>query len=163
MNAKPEQGGRSTGIKRYIPILDWLPLYDRSWLNLDAIAGLTLWGLLVPESMAYAGLAGLPPQAGLYTLVVSLFVYGLFGSSGHLSVAPTSATAVLLASSVAAAVALAAVDASDPKTYVTYAAGFVLVVALVFLVVGAKLGFITGFDRNCGRGVRVNESRGRQR
>jgi high affinity sulfate transporter 1 len=134
------------GIKRYVPILGWLPLYDRSWLTFDAIAGLTLWGLLVPESMAYAGLAGLPPQAGLYTLVVSLLVYGLFGSSRHLSVGPTSATAVLLASSVAAAVAVAAVDASDVKTYVTYAAAFVLVVALVFLVAGfAKLGFITQF------------------
>ena len=137
---------KPTGIKRYIPILAWLPLYDRSWLGFDAIAGLTLWGLLVPESMAYAGLAGLPPQAGLYTLVVSLLVYGLFGTSRHLSVGPTSATAVLLASSVAAAVALAAVDASDVTTYVTYAAAFVLVVALVFLVAGfAKLGFVTQF------------------
>jgi high affinity sulfate transporter 1 len=146
MSAQPAQTGKPTGIKRYLPILAWLPLYDRSWLSLDVIAGLTLWGLVVPESMAYAGIAGLPPQAGLYTLVVALLVYALFGTSRHLSVGPTSATAVLLASSVAAAVAVAATDASDPKTYVTYAAAFVLVTGLMFLVAGiAKLGFVTQF------------------
>ena len=63
-------------IRRFIPILAWLPRYDRSWLSLDVLAGLTLWGLVVPEGMAYAGIAGLPPQAGLYTLVVSLLVAG---------------------------------------------------------------------------------------
>ena len=48
-------------LTRYIPILTWLPRYDRSWLRPDIIAGLTLWGLVVPEAMAYAGIAGLPP------------------------------------------------------------------------------------------------------
>jgi sulfate permease, SulP family len=146
MSASPARPGRPTGVKRFIPILTWLLAYDRSWLTLDLIAGLTLWGLLVPESMAYAGLAGLPPQAGLYTLVASLLVYALFGTSRHLSVGPTSATAVLLASSVAAAVAVAATDTSDPHTYVTYASAFVLVIGLMFLVAGlAKLGFVTQF------------------
>lgn len=51
--------------KRNIPILSWLPAYNRSWLTVDAIAGLTVWGLIVPELMAYAGVAGLPPQFGL--------------------------------------------------------------------------------------------------
>jgi high affinity sulfate transporter 1 len=97
--------------------------------------------------MAYAGIAGLPPQAGLYTLVVSLLVYALFGTSRHLSVGGTSATAALLASSVAAAlVASAFATASDPQTYQTYAAAFVLVTGLVFLIAGvARLGFITQF------------------
>ena len=95
-------------ITRFVPILSWLPRYDRSWLSFDAIAGLTLWGLVVPEAMAYAGIAGLPPQAGLYTLVVSLLVYALLGTSRHLSVGGTSATAALLASSVAAALVASA-------------------------------------------------------
>jgi sulfate permease, SulP family len=134
-------------VRRFVPILAWLPGYDRSWLTVDAIAGLTLWGLVVPEAMAYAGIAGLPPQAGLYTLVVSLLVYALLGTSRHLSVGGTSATAALLASSVAAAlVASAFADASDPQTYAVYAAAFVLVTGLVFLVAGiARLGFITQF------------------
>lgn len=134
-------------VGRYVPILDWLPRYDRSWLRFDVIAGLTLWGLVVPEGMAYAGIAGLPPQAGLYTLVVSLLVYALLGTSRHLSVGGTSATAALLASSVAAAlVASAVATTSDPQTYQAYAAAFVLVTGLVFLLAGiARLGFITQF------------------
>ncbi len=134
-------------VRRYVPILAWLPAYDRSWLSFDVIAGLTLWGLVVPEGMAYAGIAGLPPQAGLYTLVVSLLVYALLGTSRHLSVGGTSATAALLASSVAAAlVASASATESDPQTYAVYAAAFVLVTGLVFLVAGiARLGFITQF------------------
>jgi len=134
-------------VRRYVPIVAWLPRYDRSWLPFDAIAGLTLWGLVVPEGMAYAGIAGLPPQAGLYTLTASLLVYALFGTSRHLSVGGTSATAALLASSVAAAlVASAFATASDPQTYGAYAAAFVLVTGLVFLIAGiARLGFITQF------------------
>jgi SulP family sulfate permease len=95
--------------------------------------------------MAYAGIAGLPPQAGLYTLVASLLVYALLGTSRHLSVEATSATAALLATSVAAAIT-AAGAASDPKTYAAYAAAFVLVTGVVFLAAGlARLGFITQF------------------
>ena len=82
-----------TGIRRFIPILFWLPRYDRSWLTVDIIAGLTLWGLVVPEAMAYAGVAGLPPQMGLYTLLAALLVYALLGTSRHLVVQATSATA----------------------------------------------------------------------
>ena len=132
---------------RFVPALSWLRQYDRSWLSLDAIAGLTLWGLVVPEAMAYAGIAGLPPQAGLYTLVASLLIYALLGTARHLVVGGTSASAALLASSVAAAlVATAATSASDPQTYATYATAFVLVTGVVFLLAGvARLGFITQF------------------
>ena len=132
---------------RFVPIVSWLPRYDRSWLSFDVIAGLTLWGLVVPEGMAYAGIAGLPPQAGLYTLVVSLLLYALLGTSRHLSVGGTSATAALLASSVAAAlVASAFATESDPQSYAVYASAFVLVTGLVFLVAGiARMGFITQF------------------
>jgi MFS superfamily sulfate permease-like transporter len=97
------EGSKTTrSLSSYIPILSWLPRYDRAWLVADIIAGLTLWGLVVPEGMAYAGIAGLPPQAGLYTLVASLLVYALFGTSRHLSVGATSATAALIASTVIA-------------------------------------------------------------
>jgi SulP family sulfate permease len=137
----------SRKISRFLPILLWLPAYNRSWLSLDIIAGFTLWGLVVPEAMAYAGIAGLPPQAGLYTLVASLLIYAFLGSAHHLSVGPTSATSALLASSVAAAlVATAAASASDPALYQTYATAFVLVVGIVFLIAGlARFGFITQF------------------
>jgi len=129
-----------------VPILGWLPHYDRRWLSRDILAGLTLWGLLVPEAMAYAGIAGLPPQAGLYTLVASLLVYALLGTSRHLSVGPTSATAALLASSVLVAIGVATLEEADPATYQAYASAFVLVTGLVFLAAGlTRLGFITQF------------------
>ena len=135
-----------TQVAPYLPILTWGPTYQRDWWGRDAIAGLTLWGLLVPEGMAYAGIAGLPPQAGLYTLVVSLAIYALMGTSRHLSVGPTSATAALLASSVSAAVIATAGDADDPGTYGASAAAFVLVTGLVFLGAGMlRLGFVTQF------------------
>ena len=134
-------------LARFLPILAWLPSYQSAWLAADVIAGLTLWGLVVPEAMAYAGIAGLPPQAGLYTLLASLLLYALLGTSRHLVVQATSATSALIASSVAAAlVASAVANASDPKTYQAYASAFVLVTGLVFLVAGAaRLGFITQF------------------
>ena len=143
-DTKPAAG---SSLSRFLPILGWLPQYKGSWLVFDVIAGLTLWGLVVPEAMAYAGIAGLPPQAGLYTLVASLLVYALFGTSRHLSVGATSAGAALLASSVAAAlVASAYANTADPKSYQTYAAAFVLVVGVVFLLAAvAKLGYITQF------------------
>ena len=134
---------KSTGrLSRIIPILAWLPHYDRTWLVADIIAGLTLWGLVVPEGMAYAGVAGLPAQAGLYTLVASLLVYALFGSSRHLSVGATSATAALIASTV---IALGATT-GDLVTYSAYAVMLVLVIGVVFLVAGlARLGWVTQF------------------
>jgi SulP family sulfate permease len=146
-HSRDQVSSRVGGLRRYIPILSWLPHYDRAWLSLDVIAGLTLWGLVVPEAMAYAGIAGLPPQAGLYTLLAALLVYALLGTSRHLVAQATSATAALLASSVAAAlVATAAANASDPETYQAYASAFVLVTGLVFLFAGlARLGFITQF------------------
>jgi SulP family sulfate permease len=147
MSASTQTAKPQPKLARYFPILTWLSHYDRAWLAVDIVAGLTLWGLVVPEAMAYAGIAGLPPQAGLYTLLASLLVYALLGTSRHLVVQATSATAALLASSVAAAiVATAAANAADPATYQAYASAFVLVTGLVFLVAGlAKLGFITQF------------------
>jgi high affinity sulfate transporter 1 len=136
-NPKP-----SRSLSSFIPILSWLPGYNRAWLVADILAGLTLWGLVVPEGMAYAGIASLPPQFGLYTLVASLLVYALFGTSRHLSVGATSATAALIASTV---VALGATTA-DMASYQAYAVALVLVIGVIFLVAGlARLGWVTQF------------------
>jgi len=133
---------RSGKITSLVPVVSWLPKYQRGWLGADAIAGLTLWGLLAPEAMAYAGIAGLPPEMGLYTLLASLVVYALLGTSRHLSVQPTSATAALIASTVVAL----GVSASDMATYQSYAIMLVLLVGVGFCVAGlARLGFITQF------------------
>lgn len=132
--------GEPKAISRRIPILGWLPTYQRSWLTADAIAGATIWGLLIPEMIAYAGLAGLPPQAGLYTLLASLGLYAVFGTSRHLVVAATSASAILVFSTVTA------IGPKDPATYVAFAGALVMLSGVLFVVAGlCKLGFITAF------------------
>jgi SulP family sulfate permease len=131
---------RPAGVQRYVPILTWLPAYDRSFLRFDVIAGATVWGLLVPEMIAYAGLAGLPPEAGLYTLLVTLAAYAIFGTSRHVVVAGTSAAAVLLASTVGD------IAPGDISRYMIDAASLILFVGGLFLLAGVlRLGFIAQF------------------
>jgi high affinity sulfate transporter 1 len=131
---------RPSALHRFLPVTAWLPGYDyRQLLRFDAIAGATVWGLLVPEMIAYSGLAGLPPQAGLYTLLATLAAYAIFGTSRHVIVAGTSAAAVLLASTVGAV----AVSHDD---YLANSAALVLFVGGLFLLAGVlRLGFIAQF------------------
>lgn len=82
-------------MKSFVPILSWLPAYQGKLLRGDVIAALTVWALLVPEAMAYAGIAGLPPETGLYTAPLALIAYAIFGTSRHLSVGPSSTVAAL--------------------------------------------------------------------
>src|SRR3954453_13266554 len=125
---------------RLIPILGWVAAYDRRWLRFDVIAGATVWGLLVPAMLAYAGLAGLPPQAGLYTLLVTLVAYAVLGTSRHVVVAGTSGAAVLVASGVGN------LRPSGPDEYAALAAGMILLAGGMLLFAGAlRLGFIAQF------------------
>ena len=78
---------RERSLKRYLPILQWLPTSQRSWLRFDLIAGLTILALLIPEGMAYAELAGLPPQTAFYAAPIGLLLYAVFGTSRQLMVA----------------------------------------------------------------------------
>jgi SulP family sulfate permease len=71
--------GRAAG--RLLPILRWLPFYERAWLLPDILAGLAVWAVMVPESMAYAGIVGVPAIMGLYTIVPPLIAYALLGTS----------------------------------------------------------------------------------
>jgi sulfate permease, SulP family len=97
-----------------VPVLAWLPAYDRRYLRFDIVAGATVWGLLVPEMIAYAGLAGLPPQAGLYTLLAAPAAYAVFGTSRHVVAAGTSAAAILTVTAiVVAGAAESAVSAGE--------------------------------------------------
>lgn len=131
---------KPAGIRRWLPIAVWLPRYDRSWLRFDAIAGATIWGLLVPESIAYAGLAGLPPQAGLYTLLATLAAYAVFGTSRQVVAGATSAAAVLLASSVAG------LAPAGTARYGADGAALVLLCGGLFLLAGLfRLGFVAQF------------------
>ena len=96
---------QTKALARFLPILAWAPEYRREWLTFDVLAGLALWAVMVPEAMAYAGIVGVPPIMGLYTIIPPLFVYALFGTSKLLVVGPDTATGVISALTVGAVVA----------------------------------------------------------
>src|SRR3974390_727206 len=87
---------------RFLPILHWIPGYRREWLLPDVFAGVALWAVMVPEGMAYAGIVGVAPIMGLYTLVPALLAYALLGTSRQLVVGPDTATGLISALSVGA-------------------------------------------------------------
>src|SRR5262245_1277198 len=85
-----------------LPILGWMPGYRRDWILPDVFAGLALWAIMVPEGMAYAGIVGVPPILGLYTIVPALLAYALLGTSRQLVVGPDTATGLISAVTVGA-------------------------------------------------------------
>lgn len=80
----------------FFPPAQWLPRYQAKWLGADLVAGVTLAAYAIPVSLAYAGLAGLPPQVGIYGYLLGGIGYALFGSSRHLAVGPTSAISLMV-------------------------------------------------------------------
>lgn len=120
-----------------LPGLRVLRGYRRAWLRGDVVAGVTVAAYLVPQVMAYASLAGLPPVAGLWGILLPLAVYALVGSSRQLSVGPESTTALLTVA------VIAPIAAGDPGRYAALAAGLALVVGGLFLLAwAARLGIV---------------------
>jgi high affinity sulfate transporter 1 len=110
----------------FLPIADWLPHYEPAWLRFDIVAGVTLAAYAIPQSLAYAGLAGLPPQMGLYCYLLAGLGYALFGSSRHLAMGPTSAIALLVG------VTLSGLSGGDGTRQAALASLTALIVAGVF-------------------------------
>jgi high affinity sulfate transporter 1 len=114
--------------------------YRRGWLRGDVLAGLTVWAVLVPESLAYASIAGAPPVVGLYAAPAALLLYAVLGSSRHLVVGPMSATAALSAGVVAAVIGVGG------DGYVAATAALAIVVGVIAVVAGLlRLGFLASF------------------
>jgi high affinity sulfate transporter 1 len=129
-------------VARYIPILQWLPEYQGKYLTGDVIAAVTVWALLVPEAMAYAAVAGVPVQYGLYAAALAGSAYMIFGGSRHLFFGPDAAPAAVSAGVV---VAVAGASASTAK-YVSLTATLSLMVGVIFIVLGLlRLGWISKF------------------
>ena len=128
---------KPTGIARWMPGIAALRTYQRAWLPQDLIAGLVLSALLVPQGMAYAELAGLPPITGLYTTVMCLIAYAIFGPSPFLVLGPDSSLGPMIA---AAILPLAA--GSEPQA-IALAGMLAILVGLICFTAGlAKLGFV---------------------
>ncbi len=128
-------------LKSFFPILSWLPEYKASLLQPDIIAAVTVWALLVPEAMAYAGIAGMPPQYGLYAAPLALLGYAIFGTSRHLNVGPSSTVAALSFSTIAG---LGVATGSEEWLALTAA---LAIMTGVFLVIGGllRLGILADF------------------
>jgi SulP family sulfate permease len=130
-------------LQRYFPIVGWLPRYERRWLVADAVSGLSVWALLVPQSLAYATIVGVPVQYGLYTAFAALLVYPLFGTSKHLVVGPSATVGAVSAAVVTPLVGEAALGTDEAATY---AAALALATAVVYLALGVlRMGWISTF------------------
>lgn len=114
--------------------------YRKAWVRGDVVAGLTVWAVLIPESLAYATIAGVSPVVGLYAAIPALLLYPVFGSSRHLVVGPMSATAALSAGVVGGFVSAGSGD------FTAYTAGLAIAVGCVAVVAGLlRLGFVANF------------------
>ena len=124
-------------VSRQLPNLGQLRHYRRSWLRYDVLAGVTVAAYLIPQVMAYAETAGLPPVVGLWATVGPLLVYAVLGSSRQLSIGPESTTALMTAA------AVGPIALGDPARYAALAATLSMVVgALCMLGWAGRLGFL---------------------
>ena len=127
-------------LKRYFPILGWLPNYKKSYLSGDISAGFTVGVMLIPQGMAYALIAGLPPVYGLYAALVPNLLYALTGSSRKLAVGPVALDSLIVASS------LAAMKLATIEDYIAMALFLALLVGVLQLAMGfLKMGFLANF------------------
>ncbi|MGA0969852.1 MAG: SulP family inorganic anion transporter [Ilumatobacteraceae bacterium] len=127
-------------LRRVLPITDWMGNYQRPDLRSDLAAGLTIAAMLIPQGMAYALLAGLPPEIGLYASTLPVLAYAIFGTSRQLAVGPVAIVSLLTAS------ALSPLYEQGTAGYVSAAALLAIMVGLVHLVLGVgRLGFIVNF------------------
>jgi len=123
--------GNVRGWRALFPPADWLPHYQRSWLRRDVVAGITLAAYAIPVSLAYASLAGLPPQYGIYCYLVAGIAYALFGTSRQLAIGPTSAISMLIGTTVAG------MAAGDPARFAQIAALTALLFAAISFIAWA--------------------------
>lgn len=126
-------------LHRSFPILSWIPAYRREWLVSDVFAGLALWAVMVPEGMAYAGIVGVPPIMGLYTIVPALIAYALLGTSRQLVVGPDTATGLISALTVGAV-------AVQGAAYNALTSTLAILIGFFFLLFGAmRMGWVAAF------------------
>ncbi|MGY0408156.1 MAG: SulP family inorganic anion transporter, partial [Polaribacter sp.] len=127
-------------IKKVIPILEWLPNYNPSRFKGDLTAGITVGIVLIPQGIAYALIAGLPPIYGLYCALVPQLMYAIFGSSRQVAVGPVAMDSLIVATGVST-LALAGSD-----SYISIAILLALIVGTIQFLMGVfSLGFIVNF------------------
>ncbi|QOL79408.1 SulP family inorganic anion transporter [Pseudooceanicola spongiae] len=125
---------------RYLPILDWGRQYDRTAFTGDIVAALIVTIMLIPQSLAYALLAGLPPEAGIYASIAPILLYAVFGTSRALAVGPVAVVSLMTAA------AVGNIAATGTAGYAAAALTLALLSGLILLTLGLfRLGFIANF------------------
>ena len=131
---------RASIAQRLLPVLGWLPRYRRDWLLPDVLAGLAVWAVMVPEGMAYAGIVGVPPIMGLYTLVPPLIAYALLGTSRLLVVGPDTATGLI------SALTVGAIASQGTAQFNELTSTLAMLIGAFFLLFGAlRMGWVAAF------------------
>ncbi|SER22518.1 SulP family inorganic anion transporter [Actinokineospora terrae] len=127
-------------LAKLVPIVGWLPGYRRAWLSVDLLAGLSVAALVVPEGMAYAQLAGMPPQTAFSITPVALLLYAVFGTSRQLVIADSATVAVL------SAAAVGALAATGSAEFIALTGALAIVTGLVMALAGVlRLGRFSQF------------------
>jgi SulP family sulfate permease len=138
--AVPRPTRPQSGLSRYVPILDWGLRYQSQDLLGDLMAGLIVAIMLIPQGMAYALLAGLPPQVGLYASILPLILYPCFGTSRALAVGPAAMDSLLVATS------LSVLASPGSYDYIALALALAAMIGLIQIAMGVvRLGFIVNF------------------
>ena len=127
-------------LARYLPIVTWLPNYDRTWLKGDVIAGLSVWGLMVPTSLGYATISGVPVQYGLYAAALGLIFFAIFTTSRQVTTGPSSSTAAVLGAAVLGVAAAGSDEAIVLAASIVFVAGLLYIIMYLF-----KMGWISDF------------------
>jgi high affinity sulfate transporter 1 len=130
----------ASAAQQLLPVVDWLPAYRRNWLVPDVLAGLAVWAVMVPEGMAYAGIVGVPPIMGLYTIIPPLIAYAVLGTSRVLVVGPDTATGLI------SALTVGAVAAQGTAHFDTLTSTLAILIGAFFLLFGAlRMGWVAAF------------------
>jgi SulP family sulfate permease len=135
-----QEKGSGSKVKSLFPILTWLSNYNWKDIRYDLIAGIVVAGLIIPESMGIAGVAGVEPQHGLYAILIALFLYAIFGSGRRSVVSVPSAMALLTATAIATLTLTAYEDVLAAVVTITFLAGLILLIMAVL-----RLGLLANF------------------
>lgn len=127
-------------LKSYFPILDWGRRYNRQSLTSDLIAAVIVTIMLIPQSLAYALLAGLPPEVGLYASVLPLVAYAIFGTSSALAVGPVAVVSLMTATAVGRVASEGSMDYASAAIVLALLSGVMLTLMGLF-----RLGFVANF------------------
>lgn len=127
-------------LSSYLPITQWAKNYNQQWLRPDIIAGITVGAFIIPESIAYVSLANLPPEVGLYSAMVAVLVYMIFGTSRQLSLGPLSTLSILVGSTLGSLMIPNAAQYAMIASLIAVMAGLLAILSWIL-----RLGFIVKF------------------